>query len=112
MAVKEGIRDQAERERILKLLEEMAADQGKPTFAQSYQKFIAAAGDHMKLIGPFIPLLGKYSAVSANPLRQTSTPEPHGPADRHIVKATEAARSGGRNGSISAALSGERNSIR
>jgi hypothetical protein len=44
---------------LLKLVTEMEKNQKNPGFGAAYQKFIAAAGDHMKIIGPFIPLLAK-----------------------------------------------------
>jgi hypothetical protein len=45
---------------LLKLIAQMEKEQSKPGFGSAYQKFIAAAGDHMKIIGPFIPLLAKF----------------------------------------------------
>ena len=45
---------------LLRLITEMEKNKGSSGFGAAYQKFIAAAGDHMKIIGPFIPLLAKF----------------------------------------------------
>lgn len=42
---------------ILEMLEEMKQHQGKSTFTEKYQKFIANTANYMSIISPFIPAL-------------------------------------------------------
>jgi hypothetical protein len=47
----------AEKTRLLAELKQLSAEVGKPSYLQRYQRFIAAAADHMTLLAPFIPAL-------------------------------------------------------
>ena len=42
---------------LIKLVDEMRSEQGKPGFLLKYQNFIATAVNHITLIAPFIPAL-------------------------------------------------------
>lgn len=46
-----------ERKKIVESLTELQASHGKPSFAQRYTDFMAAAANHIKVIAPFIPAL-------------------------------------------------------
>lgn len=48
---------QHEKGNLLKCVEEMEANVGKPTFTKRYQDFIAAGANHMSLLSPFLPAL-------------------------------------------------------
>ncbi|MBS4049285.1 MAG: hypothetical protein KG075_23270 [Alphaproteobacteria bacterium] len=56
-AIKQGIQDAAERERVLSAVSAMEAEAGKPTFKQRYNDFLATCGQYMTIIGPFVPAL-------------------------------------------------------
>jgi hypothetical protein len=54
-----SIADGAARDNILARIEELEKAQGSATFLQAYQKFMAAAADHMTIFAPLLPLLAK-----------------------------------------------------
>lgn len=56
-AIGQGIQDAAERERVLTAVRAMEAEVGKPTFKQRYNAFLGICGQHMTVIGPFLPAL-------------------------------------------------------
>jgi hypothetical protein len=47
----------AERALIMERIEELEKAHGTPGFMARYQEFIAAAANHMSIIGPFLPAL-------------------------------------------------------
>lgn len=55
----EGISDEDRRTTLLAKVADLEESRGKPTFTASYRAFIAAAADHMTLLGPFIPALAQ-----------------------------------------------------
>ena len=59
-ALARGISDELEQDKLLRLAEELSAQRKKAGFADAYQRFIAAAANHMTIIGPFIPLLAAF----------------------------------------------------
>jgi hypothetical protein len=52
-----GVKDDERRAELIALVHEMKAAEGKATFSAIYQKFVAAAADHITLLAPFIPAL-------------------------------------------------------
>jgi hypothetical protein len=52
-----GVPEGAERTDILARLTALEQAQGSKSFVQHYTEFIAAAANHMQLVGPFIPAL-------------------------------------------------------
>lgn len=62
-AIKAGIEDQQAQSKLLSLLEEMKKTKDTPAFVKAYQNFIQVAGDHMKVIGPFV---GPLTALLAS----------------------------------------------
>jgi hypothetical protein len=56
-AIKDGVAEEVERENMLRTVDNMAQSKGTPRFLESYQKFIAAAANHMQLIQPFLPTI-------------------------------------------------------
>lgn len=62
--LKETIRTQIEpvevQSELITLVNELEADQGNTEYVSKYKRFVDAAADHMKVIGPFIPLLTKF----------------------------------------------------
>jgi hypothetical protein len=55
--IESGIPEGDERRKILDALTALQESHGKPTFAQRYTEFIAAAADYVTLLTPFIPQL-------------------------------------------------------
>jgi hypothetical protein len=55
--IESEVRDGDERRRILDALTVLHESYGKPSFAQRYTDFIAAAANHVTLVAPFIPAL-------------------------------------------------------
>lgn len=55
--IQANIQDKEERDEILQMLEELQAAKGTNNFTDKYQRFIAAAANHMELLAPFIPAL-------------------------------------------------------
>ena len=53
-AIISGVDDPVTQAEILASLENMKKTKGTPGFTAAYQKFIQVAGDHMKVIGPFV----------------------------------------------------------
>lgn len=62
-AIKAGVNDKDAQDKLLELVKEMKATKDNPGFTKAYQKFIEAAGDHMKVIGPFV---GPLTALLAS----------------------------------------------
>jgi hypothetical protein len=62
-AIKSGVTDTSAQAELLSLLESMKSAKNKPEFPSLYTKFIQAAGDHMKVVGPFI---GAFTALLAS----------------------------------------------
>jgi hypothetical protein len=62
-AIRNGVTENAARDELLDLLEKMKASKDKPEFSSWYTKFIQVAGDHMKVIGPFV---GPLTALLAS----------------------------------------------
>lgn len=56
-ALRDGIKDQSQRDRLLLAVEDLQSAQQGGTFKESYQKFIASAAEHITVIGPFLPAL-------------------------------------------------------
>ena len=56
-AIKQGIQDTTERERVLAAVRAMEAEADKPTYKQRYNDFMATCGQYMTIIGPFVPAL-------------------------------------------------------
>jgi hypothetical protein len=59
-ALARGIADEMERDKLLRLAEELSAQTKRPGFGEAYQRFIAASANHMTIITPFIPLLAAF----------------------------------------------------
>jgi hypothetical protein len=55
--IEAGVQDSGERTKVLTALTALEESHGKPSFAQRYTDFIAAAANHMTLLTPFIPAL-------------------------------------------------------
>ena len=49
--------DAQERQDLLLKVDALERAKGKKTFLTAYQAFVAAAANHMTLIGPFVPQL-------------------------------------------------------
>ena len=49
--------EEAVRAQLLSLLAEMKANQGTGNYTALYQRFMAAAADHMTVLAPFLPAL-------------------------------------------------------
>jgi hypothetical protein len=56
-AIANGVEGRVERERLAAELAAMQAAAGTPAFLGRYTRFVAAGGDHMSLLAPFIPAL-------------------------------------------------------
>jgi len=59
-AIESGISDGVERIAILQRLSDLEVATDRESGAKRYQAFIAAAADHMTLIGPYLPVLGHW----------------------------------------------------
>jgi len=59
-AIESGVSDGVERAAILQRLSDLEAATDRESGAGKYQAFIAAAADHMTLIGPYLPALGHW----------------------------------------------------
>jgi hypothetical protein len=59
-AIESGVSDGVERAAILQRLSDLEAATDRESGAGRYQAFIAAAADHMTLIGPYLPALGHW----------------------------------------------------
>ncbi|HZQ45266.1 MAG TPA: hypothetical protein VFA99_18595 [Acidobacteriaceae bacterium] len=59
-AIESGVSDGAERAAILQRLSDLEAANDRESGAKRYQAFIAAAANHMTLIGPYLPALGHW----------------------------------------------------
>jgi hypothetical protein len=55
--IEADIAEGAERKKIVEALTSLQASHGKPSFAQHYTEFVAAVGNHIKILTPFIPAL-------------------------------------------------------
>jgi hypothetical protein len=55
--IESEVPDGDERRKILESLTTLRASHGRPSFAQRYTDFMAAAANHIKVIAPFIPAL-------------------------------------------------------
>jgi hypothetical protein len=55
--IESGLSESAERRKILDALTALQESHGKPSFAQRYTDFIAAAANHIAVIVPFVPAL-------------------------------------------------------
>jgi hypothetical protein len=55
--IESGVPERGERRKILDALTVLRESHGKPSFAQSYTDFMAAAANHITVIVPFIPAL-------------------------------------------------------
>lgn len=62
-ALRGAVRDQREREQLLDLAADLRRSNGSHGFLAAYQKFIAAAADHMQLLAPFLPALSGLAAA-------------------------------------------------
>ena|SRR5688572_7642364 len=60
--IQSNIRDEDERDEILRRLTELEAAKGTSSFTEKYQRFIAGAANHMELLAPFIPALTQMLA--------------------------------------------------
>jgi hypothetical protein len=58
--INKDIANVQERARLVEAIEQMRSTQGKSGFLEGYQKFVASAANHMKIIAPFLPALMKY----------------------------------------------------
>lgn len=62
-AVSAAIDDKAEREKLLRQIDEMKqAQTDQPAFAEKYGRFIASAANHMGIVAPFLPALAGFLA--------------------------------------------------
>ncbi len=59
-AIESGVSDGVERTAILQRLSDLEAATDRNSGTKRYQAFIAAAADHMTLIGPYLPALGHW----------------------------------------------------
>lgn len=59
-AIESGVSDGIERANILARLSDLEAARDRGTGTKKYQEFIAAAANHMALIGPYLPLIGHW----------------------------------------------------
>lgn len=59
-AIESGVSDVVERTAILQRLSDVQAATDRESGAKKYQAFIAAAANHMTLIGPYLPALGHW----------------------------------------------------
>jgi hypothetical protein len=59
-AIESGVSDGVERTAILQRLSDVEAATDRDSGAKKYQAFIAAAANHMTLIGPYLPALGHW----------------------------------------------------
>ena len=55
--IEADIADGEERKKIVEALASLQAAHAKPSFAQHYTEFVAAVGNHIKILTPFIPAL-------------------------------------------------------
>jgi hypothetical protein len=49
-----------ELDRLLASIEEMRAEQKRPSFAAAYQRFVSISADHLGIIAPFLPALASF----------------------------------------------------
>jgi hypothetical protein len=59
-AIESGVSEVVERATILERLSDLEEVTDRESGAERYQKFIAAAANHMTLIGPYLPALGHW----------------------------------------------------
>lgn len=57
MAIRNGVADQAERDKLLSAVEAMKQAHSGGGFLAAYQRFMSVAADHFGVIGPFLPAL-------------------------------------------------------
>lgn len=55
-----GIDNDSDASELLRRVEAMEAEVGRPTFVVRYSEFIAAAANHMTLLAPFLPALTEF----------------------------------------------------
>jgi len=60
-AIELGVSDGVERTAILQRLSDLEAANDRESGAKRYQAFIAAAANHMTIIGPYLPALGHWA---------------------------------------------------
>jgi hypothetical protein len=58
-ALRDGIEDENEREKLTKLVSQVEAARNQRSFVASYQALIASAANHMTIITPFLPALAE-----------------------------------------------------
>ena len=58
-ALVQAVADESERTALLAALDRMEGAKSKEELAPAYQRFIAAAANHMTVIAPFLPALGQ-----------------------------------------------------
>lgn len=63
LALEEFMKDENDRRQLAAILDKMKSQQGKPSFASAYQKFIAHVGNHITVISPFLPSPTKLLSV-------------------------------------------------
>lgn len=59
-AIESGIGDAVERAILLAQLKELESVSDSESGSKKYQAFIAAAANHMTVLGPFLPALGHW----------------------------------------------------
>jgi hypothetical protein len=59
-AIESGVSDGVERTAILQRLSELEGATDRESGSKKYQAFIAAAANHMALVGPYLPALGHW----------------------------------------------------
>jgi hypothetical protein len=57
LIIEEKVQAEQEREELLARLADLQSTQGTPTYLDRYQRFIAAAANHMTILAPFLPAL-------------------------------------------------------
>jgi hypothetical protein len=58
-ALSNGIKDEGEREKLNRLLNDIETARDKKSFTGSYQALIASAAEHMTILAPFLPALAE-----------------------------------------------------
>ena len=58
--IESGLEDAGLKQQLLAKTAELEKNVGKPSYAKKYSDFIAAAANHMTLLGPWIPALTRF----------------------------------------------------
>jgi hypothetical protein len=61
--IEERILAERERDELLTRLADLQSTQGMPAYLEQYQRFIAAAANHLTILAPFLPALAQLIGI-------------------------------------------------